>query len=78
MRSELRHALQCLVCPEGRMSVAEAAEIAMRSEECIRRWCAKHSIGIFDRDGHRWIVFEGRLRAHYLKKFGLPLRRKDI
>jgi hypothetical protein len=73
LRNELRNALVCITQPDDKLSVARAADLVGRSEECVRNWIAKHRIGIFDPTSHRYIVFESKLRAFYLKKFGRPL-----
>jgi hypothetical protein len=69
IRELLRRALPSLqAAPRERLTVAEAAKLALRSEQAITRWCRNHHIGTFNRG--RWTVDKAQLKTLLIDRFG--------
>jgi excisionase family DNA binding protein len=46
------------------LSVPEAAALAGVSQQCIRNWCARHGIGVYDSGSFRYRISRAKLEAH--------------
>ena len=57
--------------PNEVLTIAEAAQVAGRSDETIRRWCADHRIGRLFATS-LWLVSRRRLLQHIERRFGRP------
>jgi len=57
--------------PNEVLTVAEAAHIAGRSDETIRRWCGEYKIGRLFASS-LWLVSRRRLLQHIERRFGRP------
>ena len=53
------------------LTVAAAARIVGRSEQCIRDWCDREGVGRFDEGIHRYWVSRAKLRSYVLTRFGI-------
>ena len=70
LRQLLQRALPSLqAAPRERLTVAEAAKFALRSEQAITRWCRDHHIGTFNRG--RWTVDKAQLKTLLIDRFGV-------
>jgi hypothetical protein len=53
------------------LTVQEAAQLAGRTDECVRCWVREHRIGELDRVAHRYLMRRSRLIAHVLQTQGV-------
>jgi hypothetical protein len=55
------------------LSVAAAARLVGRSEQCVRDWCTSAGIGRYDASVRRHWVSRTKLRDYVFRRFGLTV-----
>ena len=54
--------------PRQRLTVTEAAALALRSEQTITSWCRHHGIG--NKVSGRWLIDKSHLKALWIQLYG--------